>query len=368
MKFCLLRPFFLCLLVISSFAGYSQNLQPGFQPKEYLQLLSAVERFRDSTNYQYSTPAPEGMELKFRSEPVPLENSWQFWLRNDNVGIISIRGTTSKGISWLENFYCAMIPAIGSLQINDSTKFEYRLAADTNALVHAGWTLGLAFIAPGVLETIKSNYQQGVKEFIIFGHSQGGALAFLLTSYLYYLKGTAIPSDIVLKSYCSAAPKPGNLYYAYDFDFITRDGWGLHVVNALDWVPESPMSIQTLSDMNKTSPLNHIDRIFSRQKLFEKIYLKHAFGSMEESTKKASKKFQKYLGNDVFKLIHKTLPQLKEPEYGPSMNYMSAGTPIILQPYPGYREQFADSTGRNFFLHHHIKAYYELTRHHYDVK
>ena len=88
---------------------------------------------------------------------------------------------------------------------------------------------------------------------------------------------------------------------------------------------------------------------------------------MDKSTKESAKKLQNYLGKDVYKLIHKTLPQFKEPAYARGMNYVSAGSPIILQPYPLYNEQFVDSTGRNFFLHHHIKAYYELTKYHYGL-
>ena len=165
--------------------GYSQILQPGFNPAEYLQLLSAADRFHDSTTRNLQTPYPEQLEKISRSGSIGLDNCWDFWMRNDRVGVIVIRGTTTKSISWLENFYCAMVPAIGSLHINDSTTFNYKLAADSGAFVHVGWTLGLSFIAPGIVERINAEYQQGVREFLIFGYSQGGAFTFLLTSYLY---------------------------------------------------------------------------------------------------------------------------------------------------------------------------------------
>jgi predicted esterase len=54
------------------------------------------------------------------------------------------------------------------------------------------------------------------KESYIMGHSQGGAIAYLLTAHLLSLqKENKIPSEIVFKTYCSAAPKPGNLHFAY---------------------------------------------------------------------------------------------------------------------------------------------------------
>ena len=44
------------------------------------------------------------------------------------------------------------------------------------------------------------------------------------------------------------------MYYAYDFDFITRDGYGYRVANTLDWVPETPLTSQTATDFNRINP------------------------------------------------------------------------------------------------------------------
>ncbi len=87
------------------------------------------------------------------------------------------------------------------------------------------------------------------------GHSQGGAIAYLLTAHFYNLQQQGkLPADIRFKTYCSAAPKPGNLYFAYDYETTTRGGWACNVVNAADWVPETPFSVQTVSDFNTTNP------------------------------------------------------------------------------------------------------------------
>ncbi|HEY3251697.1 MAG TPA: lipase family protein, partial [Ignavibacteria bacterium] len=143
------------------------------------------------------------------------------------------------------------------LQLNDSTSFDYQLSTDPKAMVHTGWTIGLGYLAPDIETKINEYYRQKhVKEFLLFGHSQGGAISFLLRSFLEYEKQKGkIPADIVFKTYCSAAPKPGNMYYAYDFDFITRNGWAFTIVNTADWVPETPFSIPTIHDLISPIPL-----------------------------------------------------------------------------------------------------------------
>ena len=79
-----------------------------------------------------------------------------------------------------------MVPAKGELQLNDSTKFTYTLATDSKAAVHMGWLIGLASLAPDINLKIDSCYKAGIRNFYIMGHSQGGAIAYLLTSYLHY--------------------------------------------------------------------------------------------------------------------------------------------------------------------------------------
>ncbi len=101
-----------------------------------------------------------------------------------------------------------------------------------------------ATMAPEMTAKIREyNSQYHTKQVIITGHSQGGAIAFLTRSYLHYEQEAGrLPKELIFKSYNGAAPKPGNLYYGYDYDYITRNGWAFTVVNALDWVPETPFS------------------------------------------------------------------------------------------------------------------------------
>jgi len=332
----------------------SAQLKPGFDPREYLECLNLGNSFykRDST----APPISYGNYKKYYSSAVtPLQNKWEFW-RNGNIGIISIRGTTSSNISWMENFYAAMIPAQGELHLNDSTTFRYKLASSPAAMVHVGWTTGLAYMAPTILDQILKHYKVGVRSFIITGHSQGGAIAFLLRSWLEYLDPDVLPKDIVIKTYCSAAPKPGNLQYAYDFDFITRNGYGFRVVNSLDWVPETPFSVQTLDDFNKLNPFTGFKAGLKEKPLLIRTYGKRAYNRLDKTTRKSVRLFQNYLGKTMYSQLKKSVKQMKRPEFAAGNNYQPAGTPIVLVPDAEYLEKYPDE-GSNKFLHHGLTQY-----------
>lgn len=343
----------LCLFAVAGTHGFSQLLKPGFDAKEYCELLSLAEAqyLNKDTNIPH-------YELTYRSPEMGLKNRWDLWVKDNQVGIISIRGTVRNMSSWLANFYSVMVPATGTLQVNDSTKFHYKFAENPKAAVHAGWTIGVAYLGPDIVQKIKQlRTEKNIREFIVFGHSQGGALSFLTTSYLYYLqKNGQLPSDLSFKSYCSAAPKPGNMYYAYDYDFITRGSKSFTVVNSEDWVPETPFSIQTEEDLNSINPFINIDAFFARQKILARWYLKRMYNNMDKSSKKARNRYEKYLGKKIYPLVKKSLPQLREPAYAGTMNYMRAGTPIVLLADSLYHEQF-NGTKESVWIHHGLNSY-----------
>jgi hypothetical protein len=339
-------------------------LKPGFDAREYLEVLRINGRITDSgLAAKEQIPPPLQYRLVHRSREVGLKNQWDLWLRKDEkVGVISLRGTVADAASWLENFYAAMVPATGQLQLNDSTTFSYKLAQSPEATVHVGWLLGIAHMAPAIAEQIRIYRQKGVKDFIIMGHSQGGALSFLLRSWLHYQTAAGIlPPDIVYKTYCSAAPKPGNMQYVYDYDYITGPGWSYTVVNAPDWVPETPFSLQSLKDINQVNPFANIGAVLKKQPLLARWYMKHVFNSMGRITRRSQKRFRKYLGKTVYKQVRKYLPQLKQPDYAPGSNYMRAGAPIILMPDELYHRQFVHD-GTHVFIHHSPLAYYTLAQ------
>ena len=347
--------------------AFTQSLQPGFNGNEYTDMLAINFQRYDSAGIDKKIPLPSNYINAYRSADLGLRNRWNMWYRNDNkVAVISLRGTINELASWMENYYAAMIPATGSLQLNDSTVFNYQLAADSKADVHVGWVVGLGHLAPTIVEQIKVAYQKGIHEFIIIGHSQGGALATLTRSYLFYLteKGE-LPKDIVYKTYCSASPKVGNLYYAYDFDFITRNGWGFTIVNAADWVPETLFSVQTLTDFNPLNPFLNVDDILKKQSFLARWFIKRKYNKMKNGVRTAQDRFEKNLGGQVYKFVKKILPQLKEPVYVHDNNYQRAGVPIVLQPDAEYYKVYPNET-TNIFQHHLFAPYYLLAKKYYS--
>lgn len=356
-------------LLIVQVCGSQQILKPGFDAREYAELLSLAFYSSSIPDSVIRKTVEDPYRLQYRSPEVGLLNRWSLFLRKDNVASINIRGTIGQSTSWLANFYAAMIPATGNLDINDSTHFEYQLSRDPKAMVHVGWTISLAHLAPDILSKIQALYKdKHVKEFLLFGHSQGAGINFLLRAWLEFekIKGN-LPADIIFKTYCSAGPKPGNMYFSYDYDFITRNGWGFNVVNAADWVPESPFSMQTLNDLNPTNPLIHTKKVLKKQKLLIRVAGGVAYNKMTKKPNKAVKKYRRYLGNLVYKKgVKKVLTQLKEPDYAMGNNYMRAGSPVILMPDKEYMEKFPESD-KSYFVHHLFAPYYFLLKKIYFV-
>lgn len=352
--------------IILKFNVQAQKFDAGFEAAEYADLLHFYFKgFSDTgfaklkngvLNYKY--------EHLFISPEVGLKNKCEMYLRNDKTAILNLRGTVAKPESWLANFFSVMIPAKGNLSINDTTNFEYTVAENDNAYVHAGWMISMAHLATYFNQCIDSLIAKGVNNFIITGHSQGGALSFLTTSYLHYKYKQKFPL-VRFKTYASAAPKPGNLFYAYDFDFITSNGFGFRVINTEDWVPESPLTVQTIQDINEANPIKDAKKILKGQQFFVRLYLNSIYNKMDNASTKTMKRYKKYLGTKLYSFVKKSLPQIQIPKLINSSNYMTAGSPIILKPNAAYKEKFA-FTGSNYFVHHMLEPYLFLLNTNYN--
>lgn len=351
-----------CLFWASGLSA--QQLRPGFDGKEYRELLEIFMQQVDTAKSDM-IPVPARSRHLYRSPESDLKNRWDLWKRTDGVGIICIRGTVSEVPSWLENVYAAMVPAKGEIQLDKNHVFRFNLAKDPKATVHVGWTIGLGDLAPTIVEKVKEQYATGVREFLLMGHSQGGALAFLTRSYLADLmeKGE-LPKDLRFKTYCSAAPKPGNLYYAYDFEFLTRGGWAFTVLNSKDWVPETAFSLQTLSDFNDVNPFKDIKSILKKQKFFVRLYGNKVYNNLNRSTRKSERRFRKYLGKVMYSQIKKFKPDLVQPNYAEVHNYTRAGVPVVLEPDDKYPGMFPDNS-KGVFAHHLLEPYYYLSKVYY---
>jgi hypothetical protein len=349
------------LLFALLFIGCSisaQQLKPGFDKKEYLQLLYAYSRWADDSTFYKKIPESKVYKeknRKYRSEEIGLENSWEMY-ETPTQSVISIRATTDNPTSWMGNFYAAMIPAVGKIQLNDSCCYDYHFADNPKAAVHVGWTIATGYLIPDILDKVKKSYAKGKREFIIFGHSQGAGIAFLVTAQLrYYQKSGILEKDIQFKTYCSAAPKPGNLYFAYDYE-TANENWSISVINPVDWVPEVPISIQTITDFNTTNPFKNAKKMIRKLPFPKNILVGYMHNQLTKYNRKAVKQYQRYLGKVASKFVSKKLKGYKSPEYVESSNYVRTGTAKILKPDTEYYQHFPDNDA-TLFVHHGLKAY-----------
>ncbi len=333
----------------------SQAIQPGFDAREYreLMLLNVLTGSdSDTSAYAKKFEKPKLFKMIYRSPVMGLDNLWDHWERDGKVDAISIRGTTRNAVSWLANFYAAMIPGKGSITLNDSSNFTYKFAEHPRAAVHVGWTIATGYLYQDILPRIRERYRQGIHDFLIIGHSQGGAISYLLTAQLRYAQQQGdIPADIRFKTYCSAAPKPGNLFFAYDYEANIPEGWAYNVVNAADWVPETPFSVQTVSDFNQPNPFAGMDTALKKQKLITRLVVKYVYDRLNNPTIRSKRRFKKYLGKKAAGFVKKNLKGFKEPEYVHSTNYVRAGATIVLMPDEPYNAKYP-SDNNNAFIHH----------------
>lgn len=348
------------LLVCNTFG---QSLEPGFDKYEYMEALKISARSTGDSSYYNTIEKPENFEMVYQSGVLGLDNQWDLWKHSEKaVAAISIRGTTPNAVSWLENFYAAMVPAKGSLTLADDFEFRYALSENPQAAVHIGWLIGTGFIVRDLLPKIDSAFQQGTKDFFIIGHSQGGGIAYLLTAHLRALqKSGDLPADLKIKTYCSAAPKPGNLYFAYTYEDMAYDGWAFNVVNAIDWVPEVPMSIQTTGDFNTINPFLNAEAIIRKEKFPKRLVMKSVYNRLDKPTKKARRNYQKYLGKMTSKSVVKNIPGYVAPAFYDSNHYVRTGNIIVLTPDDAYMEEFPDDPDK-LFTHHIHTPYLRLAK------
>lgn len=359
------------ILVVTYYVSISQSvLKPGFNSVEYLEVLSVNSRHFDTLLGKYTLPEPLS-KMQYRSQEVGMDNRWDYWKSNNGVGIISIRGTLPTTKSWLENFYAAMLPSSGEFKNTDSTVFKYKLAENTKAYVHAGWLFGLSFMAEDINKLMHDEYNKGVRDFIIVGHSQGGVMSMLLRSYLNYVDD-AFGTDVNIKVYASAAPKPGNLFYAYDFETITQGGWAYRVVNSADWVPQMPLTVQKFDDLNSLSPTYNYKELMDEAPFGAKLYLNHTIKKLDRRQAKLQKHYTKLLNDKAFKVVEQVMPGIVSPVTMTSFDYTVCGNAIILNPTEKYKANFVDIFGKipaeKVFTHHHFYAYWYLVLEQYPQK
>jgi hypothetical protein len=348
---------FLYLLLLP-FLSTAQALKPGFEADEYRNLMRIFAQTSLDSSGKYLPGAD--WQRTYRSAELGLDNLWELWTHSSGTPVISVRGTTMKAESWLANFYAAMVPAKGTLELEPDYTFSYDLVENELAAVHVGWLIGMAYLARDLQPKLDSLVNSGQRDLLIMGHSQGGAIAYLLNSYLRRMQANGkLPQDLRIKTYCSAAPKPGNLFFAYEYEANTAGGWSFNVVNAADWVPETPISIQTLNDFTPVNPFVHASSLIKKMKFPQKMVLKRVYKQLDKPTRKAQRNYEKYLGRMTSKLIGKALPMYKAPGYYQSNYYVRTGTLVVLYPRSDYFERFPADVDKPFG-HHMVEQYLYL--------
>lgn len=351
------------LLLIAQLALYAQRLQPGFDKGEYIEVLRVNSKTAGNVSYNKDIPFPTTYDTanKINSPIVGFDNKWEIWLHKDRKQfVISFRGSTAKMESWLANAYAAMLPATGTVQLDKKTTYNYQLAVHPQAYIHSGWLISYGYLSQSLLPTIDSLIQQGYHDIIVSGHSQGGALAYMCGADLRIKQQKQIINpNVNIKVLCGAAPKPGNLYFAYDYEKNTPQGWAYNVVNTVDWVPEMPFTVQTVNDVNALSPFAIAKPMIKKLPFSKRIIMNYAYNSIDKPLRKANKKINNMLGKRISGIATKTQPELvTDTKYQYTTNYSRAGAYILLYPDSGYYSKFTDTS--NVFLHHMSQSYFYL--------
>ncbi|HTF17841.1 MAG TPA: lipase family protein [Chryseolinea sp.] len=344
----------------------AQLLKPGFEKAEYIEMLKINQKAHialGSWTESKDLPDPGEFNFIYRSPTVAFDNLWDLWIhKNKPIAVLAIQGSVPTAASFLANLYAAMVPANGKLQLEKDHTFNYHLSDNPDAAVHVGWLVAMAYLSKSIEHKIDSCYKAGIRDFILTGHSQGAGITFLLNSYLENLKREdKIQKDVRFKTYCSAGPKPGNLFYAHEYEYMTRNGWAYNVVNTADWVPDVPFSVQTVSDFTSVNPFRGAKAIIKKQKFPKNIALKHVYNKLSRPSKRAQRNYQKYLGKMISKTVSKQLPDLVTPAYYNSNYYVRAGNTIILYADKDYFDLYSDAPDNpNIWQHHLPKQYLNL--------
>ena len=130
-------------------------------------------------------------------------------------------------------------------------------------------------------------------------------------------------------------------------------------MNSADWVPETPISIQTLNDFNETNLFRNAKDQISKLKFPKNIIMRRIYNQLDKPTKKAQRKYQKYLGELTSKVIREKLPGFSPPAYVKSNNYVRTGKTVILYADEKYYKKFPKNS-QDISTHHNFNAYLYL--------
>ena len=219
------------------------QLNPGFNKEECKDMIALCCSFTFLELYNDDSQIiPEGYEKIYNSEAIAMDNIYQLY-RKDDIAVICFRGSTSKKISWMANFHAAMLPAKGNIT-GDLGEINYCFSKIEGATVHGGYAMAIAYMASDLRREILKLHYQGVKDVIITGHSQGGALANLLLALLDHHINDSLVEKVRYKTYSFAAPMVGDELFVEDYNRkFCQTGLSYNIVNPADFVPNLPIEL-----------------------------------------------------------------------------------------------------------------------------
>lgn len=305
---------------------------------------------------------PKGYEKVYQSGAIGLDNQWQMW-KYKNYAVINLRGSTSEQISWLGNMYAAMIPANGEIILPGDEHFKYKLSINSNANIHSGWTLSMAFMANDILQHIKMLNYEGIHHFIITGHSQGAAIAQLLRAYLENLPDSKIDKKNKFKTYVFASPMVGNISFVDEY--YQRFGETSFIINnPIDPITKMPFTIDKKSMFDLKDISEHL--IDTNKNYLETIAYraigKVLFGNPDSA-------YIDKAGENVYQQLRKSIGPFSMPPYQLDMNYKTMPNPIYIGPFreaeiknKRYISKFNLNPEQSFFQHKPYLYFLYLTK------
>lgn len=348
----------IAILALSHVATSAQSLKPGFDRDEYIECLCMTSHMDSlSVDTKYMSPEPTKFKKVYVAKKTGFDNSWELWDNGKGVCAVLLRATVSTMRSWGANFNAGMVRAVGTCYVGQEKSYD--LCADSTACVHSGWVAGLMTMADDIKSKMDSCYKSGCRDFIICGHSQGGALSYLATAMVRRMQANGqMPKDFRVKTYASAAPKPGDYVFAMNYEAMTR-GWSITVVNADDWVPETPLSVQRPTDFRPTNPFAQMDDLTANMGTLQKARIGFLYNKINKPTSKSVKNLTKYLGNVMGEMLEDANDWFERPDYADCANYARCGQTYVLMPDAEYHAKHP-LKATDAFEHHQYISYYEL--------
>jgi hypothetical protein len=240
------------------------NFGPAFNLTEASDLLYMCDQLNPS-----GVPVPSGFALRWGQNAIyttqqsvgPFGNVFSLWKSKSisNTFSLIVRGTVLTQASVLEDLLSLLMNATGSVpginwQFAAPSPGPTLIAPGQPAGVHAGFAVGAIYVSLGLngelgLDPPPPVLPAGSKIYIA-GHSQGAAVATLLSSLFHYDRMMQ-QRNYSYKTYAFAQPKPGNDTYQSDFESVfSNNGFGFRVTNSLDFVPQLPFTIEIPTDLN----------------------------------------------------------------------------------------------------------------------